>query len=92
MQLHRAMIGLVTDLLKLVSPITSPLPSPDSSPMKPAVMDVCPVTDYTPSEPLLNLPGRQEELHLLQKQDDSHHRQSDDTLRKQQQLIKEGRY
>ena len=36
------MVGLITDLLKLVSPIISPLPSPDSSPLKPAVMDCVP--------------------------------------------------
>ena len=85
MQLHGEMVGLITDLLKLVSPIILPLPSPDSSPLKLAVMDVCPLTNYTPSEPSLNLPSRQDKLHLPKKQDDSHLRQSDDTPRKQQQ-------
>ena len=47
LRLHQAMVGMVTDLVKLVSPTISPLPSPDLHPPKPAVMDMCPVTDYS---------------------------------------------
>ena len=99
LRLHQAMVGMVTDLVKLVSPTNSPLLSPDSPPLKPVVMDMCPITDYSLLEPSLHLPGRQEELHLsgkvepphlptkeaAAKQENSHPRHSDDTARKQQQ-------
>ena len=67
LRLHQAMVGMVTDLVKLVSPTNSPLLSPE-----------------------LHLSGKVEPPHLptkeaAAKQDDSHPRQSDDTVRKQQQ-------
>ena len=64
LRLHQAMVGMATDLVKLVSPTNSPLLSPNSPPLKPVVMDRCPIADYSLLEPSLRPLGRQEELHL----------------------------
>ena len=64
LRLHQAMVGMATDLVKLVSPTNSPLLSPNSPPLKPVVLSRCPIADYSLPEPSLCPPGRQEELHL----------------------------
>ena len=94
LRLHQAMIEMVTDLVKLVSP------SPDSSQLKSVVIDVSPTSspllspdsavwsDYSPPEPSptpLLLPTKQEVLHLPDKEDLPHVPTKVD-VRKQQQL------
>jgi len=54
--LHQAIVGMVTDLVKLKSL--------NASLLYPVVMDVSPITYYSPPEPSLHLPTMQEVLHL----------------------------
>ena len=68
------MVKLVTDLVDVVSPPTSLLPS-SSSPFKPKA-----------AEPSLNHSTRKEPLQVTTKEVHSHTSQCEDTVRKQQQL------
>ena len=74
MRLHRAMVKLVTDLIDVVSPLTSPLPS-SSSPLKP---------EPAPQPSLPHSTGK-EPLRVNTKEVYSHTRHFED-VRKQQQL------
>ena len=73
MRLHRAMVKLVTDLIDVVSPPTSPLPC-SSSPLKPEPA----------VQPSLHSTGK-EPQQVASKEDNCHTRQSKE-VRKQQQL------
>ena len=75
MRLHRAMVKLVTDLVDVVSPPTSSLPS-SGSPLKPKAA----------AQPSLNHSTRKEPLQVTTREVHSHTRQCEDTVRKQQQL------
>ena len=74
MRLHRAMVKLVTDLIDVVSPPTSPLPS-SNSPLKPEPA----------VQPSLHHSTGKEPLHVATKEVHSHTRQFEDK-RKQQKL------
>ena len=81
MRLHQAMVKLVTDLIKVVSPPTSPLWS-SNSPLKQEAT-TRPSLHSTKEEPLHST--RKEPLHVATKEVHSHTRQFED-VRKQQQL------
>ena len=81
LRLHQAMIRLVTDLLNVVSPPTSPLPS-SGSPLKPKAA-AQPSLHFTRKEPLHST--REESLKVATKEVHCHTRQFED-VRKQQQL------
>ena len=90
LRLHQAMIRLVTDLVDVVSPPTSPLPS-SGSPLKPEAAPQ-PSLHSTRKEPLNSTrkeplySTRKEPLQVATKEVHSHTHQLEDTVRRQQQL------